>query len=148
MVDLTTKGLNVTRTQNHYYRFAVAGLRPNTKHNITIDGVDYAFATKQFGKDFGADLLSDENGELKLGVLYELRYGRDANFELPQRQTLSFQDDVLNSGSTGDRKVSKTIVKKRIIELISPDGLSYAQYVFSTNILMTAGPIRVLYPIE
>ena len=148
MTDLTTNALNVNRTQNHFYELTARGLRPNTKVAINIDGVDHGYATKQRGKDFGADLISDENGILQYGVLYEVAYARDMNFELPQGQTLSFQDSVNNSGDTGSRQSNRIIVNNKIIELISPDGQSYSQFIRALNIILTAGSVRTLYPIE
>lgn len=147
MTDLTSRGLNVTRTQNHFYQFAASGLRPNTKHNVFIEDEDVGFRTRQFGKEFGADLISNENGELFFGILHEIEFARNRNFELPQGQTLSFQDSQVNN-TAGSRQASQTVKNNLIVELISPDGQSQTQIVMNLNIILTAGPVNQLFPIE
>ena len=145
MANLTDPALNIIRTQNHYYEFAISGLLPNTKHSVTLDGVDHAFATKQKGKDFGADLISDANGQLRVGVLVELRFPRDQNFELPRRTTLQFQNEQL---ATESRQAVNITKNYRIFEFTSANGLSKAQFIMPLSTLLTAGPVSVLYPIE
>lgn len=147
MTDLTTRGLNVTRTQNHFYQCRATGLRPNTKHNVFIEGEDVGFRARQFGKVFGDDLISDENGQLLFGLLHEIEFARNRNFELPQSQTLSFQDGQVNN-TAGSRQASQTVKNNLIIELVSPDGQSQSQIVLKMNIILTAGPVNQLFPIE
>ena len=145
MTDLTTRGLNVSRVQAHFYQFAANGLRPLTKHNIFIEGEDRGFATRQFGKAFGDDLISDENGVIQFGLLHEIAFNREQLFELPQGQTLSFQDRQIAQTT---RQSSATVVNNLIIELISPDEQSQAQFVVRLNLLLTPGPVNQLFPIE
>lgn len=142
MNNLTTRAQNITRTQNHYYHMRASGLRPNTKHNIFIEGIDRGYSTRQFGKNFGEDLISDENGEIRYGVLYELEYNRDKNFEIPSKQ----QTDPNNQ--QGSKKPSRIFVENKIIELISPDGGSQCQFVLKLNIILTDNPVSAQFPIE
>lgn len=146
MTNLTDQSLNVTRTQNHFYQMRAAGLRPTTKHAITIDGVDYAFATRQFGKAFGDDLISNDNGEIVFGILYEIPFARDQNFELPQRQTLQFEADRVQTQNT--RRNLNVVNNFKIIELISADGQSYTQLQLRLPLLIQGGPVAAVFPIE
>jgi len=142
--DLTTQALNTGRTQNHFYELRCFGLRPSTVHTITFMGVDHGFATRQFGKDFGASLISDSDGELKLGMLVQLPYSRDLNFELPQTQTLQYQSEQLNA----NRKAVNTADNYREVKITSADGRSVAVMVINIKSLLTAGTVRTLYAIE
>jgi hypothetical protein len=146
MPDLNEQDFNIVRTQNHFYEMSVTGLLPNTKHNIYFDGEDIQFRTKQFGKDFGDDLISNANGILHIGILMQLPFPRDQNFELPEQQTLSFQTNMFGPGT--DPRVTQTVVNYRIIELKSSNGLSYAQFRMKFPLVLTPGPVRTLYPIE
>lgn len=146
MTDLTTEGLNITRTQNHTYRFEVTGLRPNTKHTITIDDEEYAFATRQFGKAPGADLISNADGELQLFILYEIEFNRTQNFELNQTQSLATEGNAFNQQQ--NRKAVNTVTNYKVVEVKSFDGLSQAQFIMRQNLILTAGPVRTLYPVE
>ena len=145
MTDLNTQALNINRTQNKRYRLRFAGLLPRTKHSITIDGVDYGYATRQIGSDFGDDLVSDQDGILDVIILYEIPFNRTQNFELPQTPTLAFQEGIVNRQSSQDlANVSNYI----LIEVKSANENSYAQYSMRLNMLLTAGPLETLYPIE
>lgn len=146
MSDLTTEGFNITRTQNHTYKFEITGLRPNTKHTITIDDEDYGFATRQFGKAPGADLISDADGNLSLLVLYEIEFNRTQNFELNQTQSLATEGNALNQQQ--NRKAVNTVINYKVIEVKSFDGLSQTQFIMKQNLILTAGPVRTLYPVE
>ena len=146
MTDLTTQDLNITRTQNHFYELGARGLTPSTKHNIYLDDEDIGFRTKQFGKDFGDDLITDENGTIFFGVLLQLPFPRDQNFELPEQQTVSFQTNMFGPGA--DPRIAKTVINYRIVELRSTSGLSYAQFRIQFPLVLTPGPVKTLYPIE
>ncbi len=145
MSNLTNQSLNVVRTQNHFYEYNITGLDPNTVHQITIDDVDHGFATKQNGKDFGEALISNADGELSIGVLFELRFPRDQNFELPRVNTLQFQNEQLASEN---RKTVNTVNNFRVLEVASFNGSSRAQLVLRINSLLNSGPVRTLYPID
>ena len=144
MTDLVTKATNINRTQNHRYRFLFNGLLPNTKHKMYIDGVDYTFATRQLGKDFGDDLISGPSGELDVFVLYEIPFSRDQNFELPQTQSVAYQEQIYNNQESKTYRVVNNYV---LFEVKSADENSYAQYSMRNSILLTAGAVDTLYPI-
>ena len=145
MADLTSTALNIVRTQNHYYELDFFGLVPNTIHTITFQGRDWGYATKQLGKDFGDNLVSNDNGEIRTGILMELLFPRDQNFELPKRTTLQYQNEQLSSGS---KKAVNIIDNYRVFELTSINGSSKAQYIMHFPFLLTAGPVSTLYPID
>jgi len=132
--DLTTKALNVIRTQTHMVLFRVAGLRPNTKHLAYLDGQEYGFATKQFGKDLGEDLISDSSGAITVYVLYEVEFNRTQNFEFAVSQSLSFQNNQINQQAS--RQEAAKVNNFRIFEFKSPDGNSYAQYRMELPLLL------------
>lgn len=144
MSDLTTTDKSTKRVQTQVFYFGASGLRPNTKHTFYIDGVNHNFAARQYGKDFGDDLISDSSGELHIEYLMEFSYNRDQNFELPEQQTLSYQTGQLQA-SQQSNKVARNYV---LIEVKSVDGLSYAQHMKKINRILTAGNVRTLYSIE
>jgi hypothetical protein len=144
MEDLTTNAINTPRSQNHYYEFAIFGLRPKTVHTVTFAGKDWTFATKQKGKDFGAAMISNADGELKVGMLVQFPFPRDMNFELPRTNTLQFQNEQLAGSS---RRAVNTVNNIREIKFESADGKSNGLLMLDVNTLLTAGPVSTLYPI-
>jgi len=145
MADLTTQDINIVRTQNHAYSFHVNGLKPNTKHKMYVDGVDNTWATKQHGKDFGDDLISNGDGALSVQLLAQWAYPRNQNFELPEQQSVAFQTNNVGQGST--QASTKRVNNYVIIEIKSDDSLSYAQFQLKLNLILTAGPVKDVYPI-
>ncbi len=143
--DLETQGLNVTRVQTRWNQLAFTGLFPNTTYTITVDGEDYTNATRQFGKDFGAPLVSNENGLLVLGVLMEIPFARTQNFELPRTNALQFQNEQVSSEN---RRTSQTVTNVITIQLTNGNGSSQAQFLLNRTLLLTAGPVTTLFPIE
>lgn len=143
MKNLTTEGFNITRTQNHTYDFRVTGLRPNTKHTINIDGEDFAYATRQFGKAPGADLITDDDGAIRLFVLYEIMFHRMQDFEIEDQPTLSKQTNIFNQQQS--QRNTKVVNNYKIVELISFDGQSYSQFVLKLNLLLTPTAIKTLF---
>ena len=137
--DLTTQALHVNRVQTHMPLFRTTGLKPNTNHNVYLDGELYNFAVKPFGKDLGAACTSDSNGSLIFYMLYEVEYNRGQNFEFDITQSINIDP----TNNTENR-----VKNYRLIEVKSADGSSYAQFVMTVNLLLTAGPVRTLYPTE
>lgn len=144
MSDLTTQATNINRTQNHRYRFRFSGLMPNTKHTLYVDGVDYGYATRQIGKDFGADLVSDVDGILDVFVLYEIPFNRNQNFELPQTPTLSFQEEIVNRQSSQNARRVENFV---LFEVKNAAETSYAQYSMKMPLLLTPGAAETLFDV-
>lgn len=142
MSDLTTQAQSVSRVQTRLFYVEFAGLAPNTTHTPYLDGVDHSFATRQTGKEFGEALITDSNGDLGLYFMREISWARIQNFELPQNQSINYQNDLINS--TGFTTVRNIFV----LEVKSANEDSYAQRSFSTNILLTAGAAASLFPIE
>lgn len=87
---------------------ALAGLRPNTIHFVTIDGVDVTSRAKQFGNLLGAGLKSDSGGNLSL-TLY-LDTGTADTSALQKAALASFKTagtkSLIVSSSDGMSKVS------------------------------------------
>ena len=65
----TNKVRNVHTKFDH---FTVANVKPNTKYSITLNGVDYGWASKPLGGDLGGDLVSNSNGILEFFMLREI----------------------------------------------------------------------------
>lgn len=143
--NLTNQSLNVNRVQSRWYQFEVTGLMPNTIYTITVDGADWAEGTRQRGKDFGAALVSDENGDMLVEVLMEIPFGRDRNFELPRTNTLQFQNEQVDSTN---RRSSQVVINTIVIEFSNVNNSSKAQFLINRRLLLTAGPVQTLFPIE
>jgi hypothetical protein len=145
-VDLTTEAKNVTKTTNIILRFIFAGLSPNTNHIFYKNGEDVSAITKQFGKDFGDTLTTNENGEIILFFLDEIPFNRELNFELPQEQTLNFENAQLNNQNA--RTDTRVDVTRIVFEIKSLNGQSYAQNIRERRTLINAGPTPQLFNIE
>jgi len=145
MADLITTALNITRTQNHAYRATFAGLLPSTTYTITANDVDHGYATRTIGKGFGETLVSNENGNMLCEILWEISFNRDRNFELPQNSTVAFQTGRLAQTDRREQNQTQTSV---VFEVTTANGLSKAQYILPMNLILTAGPVQTLFPIE
>ena len=142
MSDLNTQAQTVTRSQNRLFKVSFSGLAPNTIHYPYLDGVDHTFATKQFGKDYGEELITDENGDLDMYFMREIVWNRTQNFELPENPSVNYQNNQLGSQSFASVK------NIFVFEVRSITDESHAQMQFETNILLTAGAGTSLFPIE
>lgn len=143
--NLNDQALNTGRVQTLFRGIRFDGLLPNTTYTITVDGEDYSNLTRQFGKDFGAALVSDENGSLVVGILSEIPLARDRNFELPRTNTLQFQNEQVSSTS---RRTTQTVTNIIVVELTNSNGSSKAQFLINRTLLLRTGPLATLFPIE
>lgn len=66
------------------------GLKAYTQFDVYVDGVNCNWAAKQFGKDLGDPLVSDQEGKLSFFILYEF----------PYEGTYAY-DSVNNNGNNG-----------------------------------------------
>ena len=144
-LNLNDQALNTTRTQTRWYSLQFSGLLPSTTYTITVDGEDYTNLTRQFGKDFGASLVTDADGSIRLGVLMEIPFGRNQNLELPRTNTVEFEQEQVYSTT---RRTTKTVTNIIVIELTNSNGTSKAQYMLNRTLLLTIGPLQTLFPIE
>jgi hypothetical protein len=143
--NVNDEAVNIIRTQNHAYNIAVRGLKPRTIHKLYEDGEDITWRARQYGKDLGGGLQSDENGNLNFEIYAQIDYPRQFNFELPSVPTLSYETYQLNRGSFQNRFAQNYI----IYEIKSSDESSYATYRKRINYITTPGPtISILYSIE
>ena len=145
MADLNATALNVTRTQNHAYRVTFSGLLPSTTYTIRANDADHGYATRTIGKGFGEALVSNENGVLQCEILWEISFNRDRNFELPQNSTVAFQTGRLAQTDRREQNQTRTSI---VFEVTTANGLSKAQYILPMNIILTAGPVQTLFPLE
>jgi len=143
--NLTDQALNVARVQTRNYRARATGLLPNTIYTISIDGEPWAEGARQSGKDFGANLISDSNGDLAFEFLYEVTFARNQNFELPSTTTLQFQNEQVSSQNRRSAQLVNTVIS---VDLTDPTEQSKAQILINKTLLLTAGPVNAVFPIE
>lgn len=99
------------QTRNHTWNMKFWGLKPNTKHDLYVDGVEYNWAAKQFGKDLGADLVSDSDGKLLFNLFYEFP------FEGTYSLDMSNKNQNLGSGSSVTSVDCKYVKTDIVVEL-------------------------------
>jgi len=78
-------------------------------------------------------------------ILWEISFNRDRNFELPQNSTVAFQTGRLAQTDRREQNQTQTSV---VFEVTTANGLSKAQYILPMNLILTAGPVQTLFPIE
>jgi len=143
--NLTDQALNVARVQATNYRARATGLLPNTIYTISVEGEDWSEGTRQSGKDFGANLISDSNGDLAFEFLYEVPFARNQNFELPSTTTLQFQNEQVSSQNRRSAQLVNNVIS---VDLTDPTEQSKAQILINKTLLLTAGPVQTQFPIE
>lgn len=145
MVDLTTTTTSVIQKETRDLVVSFSGLLPSTKHSLYVNGEDRTAVSRQYGKDFGDDLISDANGELFVLVLTETPFTRGANFELPQENAVAFETNRFNNQRGGVRNVDRTRI---LYEVRSANDRSYGQFIQEQDSLMVAGPITQQTQVE
>ena len=123
--SITSVSNDTFRTNSHCYKFTYSGLRPNTKHKMYLDGSDYTWACRGFGQNLGEDLLSNNNGQLTVYVLYEIPFSKPAAYEIKEKDSVAFYTDKFN---TPNGRMEDTVhVQWKKFEIQSADGLSHAE---------------------
>jgi hypothetical protein len=124
------------RTRTKFLRLTAKGLRASTKYTITLDGIDYAWATKQDGKNLGEDLISDAEGELFFGILIEHPY--NDNYTADTIHTELDLSERLNT-----QKIKNNYrVSSRLLELRAGDSYTVFQLPYRI-ILVDDKPNRI-----
>jgi hypothetical protein len=59
----------------------VSGLKAKTNYDFYLDGVQYNWACKPFGRQLGDQLVSDPEGKLKFNFLYDFQYEGNYAFD-------------------------------------------------------------------
>lgn len=119
------------------YTMRFKGLRPNTKHKMYLENVDYTWACKGWGQNLGEDILSDADGFATVYVLYEIPFSRPAQYEFEEKQSISYNNKKLNSQNA--RMEDVVYVQWKSFELKSADGLSQAVFQMHFHIVMVNG---------
>ena len=132
--SITAQNGDTFRSTAHGYKMEFRGLRPRTRHKMYLDDVDYTWACKGFGQKLGEDVMSDENGAVKLIVYYEIPLTGAAAFENLQQATYSSGVSV---GQQNSRAENKVYVQYKTWNLKSADGLSSAMFQVHFHIVMT-----------
>lgn len=108
-----------------------AGLKPGTKYQFYLDGVEFGWAVKPFGKKLGDDLVSDDNGVLQFNFLYDFQFEGNYAFDnLPTTPTTGSQ----YSAQSADTPYYFTT--QRFLELKGTGG-AYASSYFPLRLLIT-----------
>lgn len=61
---------------NQRFPISCAGLRPNTRHYFTFNGVDKSAACRQTGKALGEALITNSTGQIQFEFYFEFNEGR------------------------------------------------------------------------
>lgn len=138
--SISTTNDDTYRTAAHAYNMAFVGLRPNTKHKIYLDGIDYTWAAKGYGQNLGEDILSTEKGTASLMVYFEIPLSRPAQFELDVPNTLSFYSNKV--GNQNKRMEDAVNVNWKTWEIRSADGLSNAMLNMHFHIALVYGDVN------
>lgn len=128
----TTLSLDPPITNNKLLELNCWGMKPNTKYEIYVNDVEFGWATKQWGKNLGDDLISDEKGQITVYVLSEIPFEASYAYD---------HDRPDNSSPTRnkqtDSKPSNIVNTLTTIELRAPN--SIITIMRQTNILVTLG---------
>lgn len=116
------------------------GLRPNTKHKVYLDGVDYTWACKGWGQNLGEDILTNEYGVADFRVLFETsRQGR-AELEEETVNSVAYYSGKVNPANRSIEDVVKT--SKKTFYIRSADGLSSGQQIFHFHMVSKHNPVN------
>lgn len=119
------------------YPIAFAGLKPNARFTLLLDGQDYSWAAAQYGKNIGDPFISDSNGILKLKVLFEIPFSRPAEYDIPETQSVAFYSNRI--GEPNNRMEQAITLTYSTFTVISDDGLSSATFRMHHHILLING---------
>ncbi len=123
-VSISTLASDTQRAGAMCYRMTFKGLRPNTKHKMYLENVDFSWACRTYGKNIGEDMISDENGDLIVFVYYEIPFVKPADFEIDETQSVAYSSSRINN--TNRRMEDAVSVQWKSFEVRSDDGLSHA----------------------
>lgn len=110
------KSLN-SRTDVDFTPFKFVGLRPNTKHDLYMNGIIYNWAAKPYGKNLGDSIISDNNGRVSIDVFHESAI-------IPNVEDSVNNGSFFNSSLTNQQKDNRDRIVIRAFtdfELISAD---------------------------
>jgi len=143
MTNLTDEALFTTKRRTVALRMIFRGLKPNTIYTMTLNGVDHSFATRKNGGDYGGTLLSSSDGELLLECLVEvpntLNFSKD-NRVFEKKQTRALTSEGERFKDPKQKKKENVYLSKTIFELSDATGLSKAQRIYNSNILLPFSP--------
>lgn len=73
-VDINTLDYDTFTARTLNFPVSAKSLKAFTQYDLYVDEVNYNWAAKQFGKDLGDPLVSDQEGRLYFTVLLEFPY--------------------------------------------------------------------------
>lgn len=124
------------KTQTKAVELPFIGLKSSTKHDVFVDGINYNWATKQFGKNLGDDLVSDERGRLTI-IIY---------LEIPYEGTVSYDNIIHNTnqnvliGNQSEAKARNYMTTNKVIEVKGDN--SYGKYLKTLRILVNPAHVN------
>lgn len=135
--SISTQSHDTFRSATHTYKMRFSGLRPNTKHKMYLEDVDYTWACKGWGQNLGEDLLSSSDGNLTVYVLYEIPFSRPSLYENKETQSVAFYSNKFNNQNK--RMEDVVDVQWKTFEVRSADNMSHAATKMHFHIVLING---------
>lgn len=118
------------RSKAKEWRASFVSLKPNTKHDFFINGIDYNWGARQYGKDLGDPLVSDAYGRLNVLYVFEIVY--DGGTHILQ-ETRKYDQSVTHDAPAG--RPTNYVRSLELLELKAPG--SYASVNIPIDIIIT-----------
>ena len=116
---LTELTIDAPITTNQEIRYQVWGLIPNTNYTCYINDVDYSWATRQWGKNLGEPITSDESGKALFFVLHEMPFEASYSYDLENTDQNVYDLRNQQNKQFPTRNIHQTV---RSMQLISASG--------------------------
>jgi hypothetical protein len=114
------------------------GLRPNSKHRVYIEGEDYTWACKGWGKNLGEELVTNEFGSVCFSILYEISMGAPFEREDKVTNSVAYYSSRMDSGASKRENNVSRIYKT--VEIRSADNASHAREIIFFPVLARRTP--------
>lgn len=125
------KSSDTARSKTFNVPISCAGLKPATKFTFFLDGVEFGWAVKPFGKKLGDDLISADDGTLQFSFLYDFQF--EGNYAFDNLPTTPSSGSQYNQNTVDTPYYFTT---QRFIELKGTAG-AYASAYFPLRLLIT-----------
>lgn len=122
--SINTTTMDTRASAAHTYDWIFEGLRPNTKHKMFLDDVDYTWACRGWGQNLGEEITSDNTGMARVFVLYEIPFQQPASYEMKIPSSLGGSGNRINNQN--GRFEDSVMTYYKTFEIKSADGLSHA----------------------
>jgi len=106
---LTTQASKVVKHRCFPIEIAAKGLAPKTNYNVFFDGTNVNAFVKPYGKNLGAQLVSDVKGQVKALFLLNINYNENY--------------------ITNTQPKARSISRNRVLNLVDPNGNVTTSYI-------------------